>query len=277
MATNEFIRSGTASTCSGSEVRRDLMVRAVRGWTADAPALKANAGISTIRGPNLRKPYTHSLSSWPEGARSGCSRASRTPPQCPTPARPGRGSVQAARAVGHRRGVQEFSASTATTASAAPAPKLPVCRPTSPSAAWIRRRAGLSTSTRPPPNGSAGERSNTSASTAGSYPPSTSGAKPKQPSCARSRSLLVDVDSAVVLGSPVCNGAPPLTAAAGHRLFRSVGPQPGTLPLSAAEEVSDHIATTAPNPTVPENGPHRPPSLRGSVNSTRSAVSTRRG
>ena len=75
------------------------MVRAVRGRTADAPALKANAGISTIRGRNLKKPYTHSLSSWPEG---------------------GRGSVQAARAVGHRHGVQEeFSASTATMASAA--------------------------------------------------------------------------------------------------------------------------------------------------------------
>lgn len=38
------------------------MVRAVRGRTADAPALKANAGISTIRGRNLKKPYTHSLS-----------------------------------------------------------------------------------------------------------------------------------------------------------------------------------------------------------------------
>ena len=43
----------------------DLMVRAMQGLTADAPALKAMAGISA-RGRKLKKPYTHIVLSWPE-------------------------------------------------------------------------------------------------------------------------------------------------------------------------------------------------------------------
>ena len=44
-----------------------LMVRAMQGLTADAPALKAAAGISA-RGRKLRKPYTHVVFNWPPGA-----------------------------------------------------------------------------------------------------------------------------------------------------------------------------------------------------------------
>ena len=45
----------------------ELMVRAMQGLTADAPALKAMAGISA-RGRKLKNPYTHLVLSWPEGA-----------------------------------------------------------------------------------------------------------------------------------------------------------------------------------------------------------------
>ena len=47
----------------------ELMVRAMQGLTADAPALKTLAGISA-RGRKLKKPYTHLVLSWPEGART---------------------------------------------------------------------------------------------------------------------------------------------------------------------------------------------------------------
>ncbi len=47
----------------------ELMVRAMQGLTADAPALKTLAGISA-RGRKLKKPYTHLVLSWPEGARA---------------------------------------------------------------------------------------------------------------------------------------------------------------------------------------------------------------
>ena len=47
----------------------ELMVRAMQGLTADAPVLKAMAGISS-RGRKLKKPYTHLVLSWPEGARA---------------------------------------------------------------------------------------------------------------------------------------------------------------------------------------------------------------
>ena len=47
----------------------ELMVRAMQGLTADAPALKALAGISA-RGRKLRNPYTHLVLSWPEGAEA---------------------------------------------------------------------------------------------------------------------------------------------------------------------------------------------------------------
>ena len=43
----------------------ELMVRALHGLAADAPALKAIAGISA-RGRKLMKPYTHLVLSWPE-------------------------------------------------------------------------------------------------------------------------------------------------------------------------------------------------------------------
>ena len=45
-----------------------LMVRAMQGLTADAPALKAAAGISA-RGRKLKKPYTHLVFNWPPGAK----------------------------------------------------------------------------------------------------------------------------------------------------------------------------------------------------------------
>ena len=50
-------------------VGTDLMVRAMQGLTADAPALKTLAGISA-RGRKLKKPYTHIVLSWPAGAEA---------------------------------------------------------------------------------------------------------------------------------------------------------------------------------------------------------------
>ena len=47
----------------------ELMVRAMQGLTADAPALKAMAGISA-RGRKLKNPYTHLVLSWPEGVEA---------------------------------------------------------------------------------------------------------------------------------------------------------------------------------------------------------------
>ncbi len=44
-----------------------LTIRAMQGLTADAPALKAAAGISA-RGRKLKNPYTHIVLSWPPGA-----------------------------------------------------------------------------------------------------------------------------------------------------------------------------------------------------------------
>ena len=46
-----------------------LMVRAMQGLSADAPALKEWAGISA-KGRKLKKPYTHMVLSWPEGAET---------------------------------------------------------------------------------------------------------------------------------------------------------------------------------------------------------------
>ena len=45
-----------------------LMVRVMQSLTADAPALKAAAGISA-RGRKLKKPYTHLVFNWPPGAK----------------------------------------------------------------------------------------------------------------------------------------------------------------------------------------------------------------
>lgn len=47
----------------------ELMVRAMQGLTADAPALKAMAGISA-RGRKLKNPYKHLVLSWPEGVEA---------------------------------------------------------------------------------------------------------------------------------------------------------------------------------------------------------------
>ena len=47
----------------------ELMVRAIQGLTADAPALKAMAGISA-RGRKLKNPYTHLVLSWSEGVEA---------------------------------------------------------------------------------------------------------------------------------------------------------------------------------------------------------------
>jgi len=58
------------STCLGIPTENtDLMVRVMQGLTADAPALKAMAGISA-RGRKLKKPYTHIVLSWPEGTEA---------------------------------------------------------------------------------------------------------------------------------------------------------------------------------------------------------------
>ena len=47
----------------------DLMVRVMQGLTANAPALKAMAGISA-RGRKLKRPYTHIVLSCPEGTEA---------------------------------------------------------------------------------------------------------------------------------------------------------------------------------------------------------------
>ena len=58
------------SACLGIPTEdTDLMVRALQGLTADAPALKAPAGISA-RGRKLKKPYTHLVLSWPAGTEA---------------------------------------------------------------------------------------------------------------------------------------------------------------------------------------------------------------
>ena len=58
------------TACLGIPVEdTGLMVRAMQGLTADAPALKVMAGIST-RGRKLKNPYTHLVLSWPAGAEA---------------------------------------------------------------------------------------------------------------------------------------------------------------------------------------------------------------
>jgi len=47
----------------------ELMVRAMQGLTADASALKALAGICA-REHKLKRPYTHLVLSWAEGAEA---------------------------------------------------------------------------------------------------------------------------------------------------------------------------------------------------------------
>ena len=143
----------------------ELMIRAMQGLTADAPALKAMAGIST-RGRKLKNPYTHLVLSWPEGAD-----APRSSTCCrPSPARS-----------------TAFASTTATTRSAPRTPTRPARTCISPSAASTRRRAGPSTSTRAPRCASAGGRSSTSASTAASScRRASNGARPRRRSATSS-------------------------------------------------------------------------------------------
>ncbi len=64
------LNDAEGSACLGIPTTdTDLMVRVMQGLTADAPALKAMAGISA-RGRKLKKPYPHIVLSWPEGTEA---------------------------------------------------------------------------------------------------------------------------------------------------------------------------------------------------------------
>ncbi len=136
------------SACLGIPTNdTDLMVRAMQGLTADAPALKALAGISA-RGRQSEE-AVHA----PRAELAGGDR----------------GPDEAGHAVGRRRRPEEHPPRRPPLRGLRrPDPTRPARTSTSPSAASTPRRAGPSTSTRAPRSVSAGGRSSTSATTAGS-------------------------------------------------------------------------------------------------------------